>query len=950
MAPLGRGEECAALDGLVEALRGGMSGVTVLRGDAGIGKTTLLEYAAEAGRDLRVLRVAGVEAEAGFPFAGLHRLLVPLLGDAHRLPHGRYAALLVACGMAGGPPPDRFAVGLAALRLLAGTAERGPVLCCVDDAQWLDEESAGVLAFVARRLHAEGVGMVFAVREGVPFTALDGLPVTGVAGLAGGDAAELLRSVVDGPLDTRVAARVVAATGGNPLALSDLGRELTADQLSGGASLPEPLPLGGRLEAHYLRRVRTLPQDTRTWLLLAAAEPSGDIGYVTGAAALLGVSPDASGPAEAEGLVALRPGAVFRHPLVRSAMYGGATSVERRRAHAALAEATTRADDTDRRSWHRAAATLGPDEDVAAELERSADRAGRRGGYAGRTTFLARAAELTPEGPARDERLLAAAEAAFTAGAPLQARSLLEALGTPRLGDAGRGRALTVRAGVGVALGVPGGFADAPALRLAAASAFAEGAPDLAPDALLDAVASAVSAEHLMRDLTPAEMARTITATLPRVPSPGPADVTGPLLRAFTTLVDEGYEAAVPHLRRATMMLLAPETPAEVVLRRYVMGVTFSMMTWDAETQEAVIRRAVEVARATGALWHMDSALFCWSMLEANLGNLAAADALMTENHQIKSAIGATDDMWDIYRYPELLAWRETGERLEGALRASQEAAVVLGIGAMESIARIGTVIAAMGRGDYATACATARHLVDGDVLGVHTRLLPELVEAAVRSGDRVLAASALRTQTARATASGTAWARGLLTRSEALLAHGDHAEGLYREAIATLARSPGRADLARARLLYGEWLRRRKRRRDAREQLRAALEFFEGAGATAFAGRARQELLATGERPAGPAYPREDAGTGLTQEAPGPPASPRDTPGARSRPWEARFPGLTPQEAAVARLAGRGATNAEIAAHLFISANTVDYHLRKVFRKLGVTSRRQLAGDTPPP
>ncbi|SHN44233.1 helix-turn-helix transcriptional regulator [Cryptosporangium aurantiacum] len=904
----GREAELARLDDVLTSLADGLSRVLVLRGEAGIGKTALLDHAAAASDDsTTVVRVAGVESEADFPWAALHRMLIPHLDRRLRLPTAQRDALAVACGLADGPAADRYLVSLATLGLLAEVAAAGPVLCCVDDAQWLDADSMTALAFVARRVHAEGLGIVFTVRTGTPFTALDGLPTLDLEGLGTAAAGQLLRSVVPGALDPRVADQIVRATGGNPLALTDLGQELTADQFRGGRQLPEPLPVGPRLEAHYRTQIDALPTDTQSWLLLAAAEPSGHYGRIADAAAALGLVPGAAEAAEASRLVSITTEVRFRHPLVRSAIYGGAIPGDRRAAHRALASATTGSSDVDRRAWHLAAATLGPDAAVADQLEHCAERAAARGGYAARVSFLARAAELTADDRERARRAVMAAQAAVTSGAPLQARALLDALAPAWLDDVDRGRALIARAYAGITLG-DGSVADASAICLAAAEAFGDAEPDLTRLALFRAVQWAINAEHLIRGTTPADVAAAVLAHPYSEPLTKPRDL---LAVGFATLAVHGYARGAPILQRGVAALLAPGIPDEELLEAWVVATTACTIRRDYASAHAVLRRAIDIARRTGALWELDSALFTHSMAHTELGRLTVAEQLVADGCQIRSALGATAEQWDMYQHPELLAWRATAEHLSVRVRGVGQASVPLGHGSVVRIAEYAEAILALGTGHPAEARALLRHLIDDDVFCVHTRVLPDLIEASVRSGDRELAERALEMLRSRADVAATPWIHGLLLRSRALLADGGGAEELYRGAVERLAETEARLDVARARLLYGEWLRREKRRRDARDQLRTALELLEEIGAGAFAERARRELAATGE---------------TAQRGPEP---------ARSA--------LTPQEATIAALARDGATNAEIAAQLFLSASTVDYHLRKVFRKLGVTSRRRL-------
>ncbi|WP_240669699.1 AAA family ATPase [Actinoplanes solisilvae] len=890
MRLFGRDAECAALDAMVAGARHGRSSALVVRGEPGVGKTALLTYAMTQAP--RAARIGGVESEATFPFAALHRLLVPLLPERDRLPPGQRAALEVACGLDEGPPADLYLVSLAALTLIAAV----PGVYVVDDAQWLDQESLRSLAFVARRLHAEGVVLLFGWRSTAASPPV-GVPLRDLSGLSPDAATALLAEVADGPLDPGLAAEIAHATGGNPLALTDLGRELTGEQLRGTSPLPSPVPIGGRLEAHYSAQVRDYPAATRAWLLVAAAGDGDPEAQVVAAAASLGAGVFDAAPAESDRLVTGAPPLTFRHPLMRSAVYGDATPVERRAAHAALAAATGRPEDADRRAWHLAAAAAGPDEATAAELERSADRAGARGGHAARATFLARAAELTADPGRKARRRTGAAEAALLAGAPLRALSMLDDVVPEMLDDRHRGTALLVRANAATTAGVLQANRHASAICLTAAEAFGDACPARAQSAILFAIEHEVAVEDLIMDTTAGEIA----AAARKTAGDGPAAA---LLAAYASVTENGPVVAAPVLRRAVDAMTDLTLPDADLLRHVVVAVYVSTLAWDDRSRRLILERAEAAAHRTGALQALDLVHFMAVMSDTSLGRLTEADRHDIAGRRLRRAIGITAEREPVWRHPELTAWR-IGPDGDESLRAMPSAFEALGLGSMRSLTSQSLAIHDIASGRYASA---RDRLLPLSSEGRYARVLPDLVECALRAGDRATATRAHAELSRAAGAASTDWAIGLLHRSGALLAGGD---SLFRRAIERLDVTLARGDAARARLLYGEWLRRRRRRREAREQLGAALEIFEAERACAFAHRAGRELDALGGSVRNPVRENETA--------------------------------LTPQEAAVARLARDGGTNAEIAAHLYLSASTVDYHLRKVYRKLGVRSRREL-------
>ncbi|RPF30439.1 LuxR family transcriptional regulator [Streptomyces sp. TLI_185] len=909
---VGRQRECAALDELLVGLRAGGARVLVLRGEAGIGKSVLLEYVAAQASRVRVTRAHGIEADMELPYASLHQLCTPFLDELDNLPEPQRDALRVAFGMAAGDPPDRFLVGLAVLTLLTRVSNTRPVLVLVDDAQWLDQVSLQTLEFVARRLLAEDVAMAFAVRDPEGESTLSGLPTLRLDGLDTGAAGRLLEAAVGGRLEKRVRDRFVAEMRGNPLALIEFSRGRSAAEMAYGldaSSHPSPQgPVASRVERDFASRLGALPADTRTLLLIAAAEPVGDARLLVRAAARLKIVPYAA-PAKAAGLIEFGESVRFRHPLVRSAVYHGAEPEERRAAHRALAQATDPVLDPDRRAWHAAQAADGPDEEVAAGLEQTADRARQRGGIAAEAVLLERAAEVTPDPWRRGRRALAAAEAHFSAAAPDRATELATVAELCPLSALDRARLMRLRARI---LFARSRSDEAAPLLLDAAAQFTAAQSPLARETYLEAISATIFGGRVHGPT--GARAAAIAARASGAPPSG-SEAADLLLDGVAALLADGYESGLAALRGALDLLAHEELGTREATMRWLLLApvaleAFIHYAWDLHAWDTLSSRAVRLARDIGALGALQPALIYAAGVHIHYGDFAEGARMIEEADALAAATGHAPHK---YATLVLAAWRgeaDVAARIidEARERAEQRGEVSL-LGAMGYIQ--GLLFNGLAR--YEDALAAARTAIDHDGFNFTGLSLVEHVEAATRCGEADQARASLARLLELTRAADSGWARGAAARCQALLAEGDEADRLYRTAIEEFRRGGVAVEVARTHLLYGEWLRRNQRRAPAREQLRTAHRMFDGMRAHAFAERARRELLATGEH----VRALED------------------------RPASA----LTPQESQVAALAADGMTNAKIGAELFISPHTVEWHLRKVYTKLGINSRRALPG-----
>lgn len=900
---LGRASERAVLDQMIAAVRTGESRVLLAHGAAGVGKSALLDYAETVATGMRVLRAAGVESEMELAFATLHQLCAPLLDRLADLPAPQRAALETVFGMREGNPPERFLVALAVLSLLSDASEGHPLLCVVDDAQWMDRASAQVLGFVARRLLAESVALVFGTRER-PQDLL-GLPELEITGLRDADAHALLNSVTHTRLDQHVRDRIVAETKGNPLALLELSRGLTVTQVAGGFGLLQTDALPGRIEQSFVARIEALPEQTRLLLLIAAAEPVGDPALVWRAAERLGVSPATALAGGTDGLLSFDVRVTFRHPLVRSAVYGSAQEVDRRAVHLALAEVTDPDVDPDRRAWHLASAAAAPDESVAAELERSAHRAQARGGLAAAAAFLQRSVALTVDNAQRAERAVAAADASLRAGDLKAARTFVDIADRHAASEFLRARAQLVRSHITFAAGFNN---EAPPMLLAAAQRLEPFDANLARETYLLAwgAAALIAADG--------DSLAAVSSAIRALPSPdGGARPIDLVLDGYARLVTDGRAAAMPTLQRA-MTALADYSAQDLLKWGWVAG-GVSCVVWDDDAMCDTYVQAADVVRAAGALTELPIYLASLGIATSWTGDFATAAAIVAEAEAVAAATGIP-----IAQHTKLLLTAMQGKEAEAVELIAATIGWAGADGQLMGVTSANWAAAVLynGLSRYEQAMAAAQASTKIAELWVSVWVLPEIVEAATRVGDDRVARDALDRLADAAEPCDTDWAQGILARCRALLSEGVAADRLYREAIRRLGRTRLRPEHARAHLLYGEWLRRERQRADARAELRTAYEMFVSIGMEAFAERARRELLATGET-------------------------------VRKRTVEAPSSDeLTPQEKQIALLVRNGLSNPEVGARLFLSPRTVEWHLRKVFAKLSITSRRELRDALP--
>lgn len=899
-----RQRELQLLAGLLEGARNGRSGVLVIRGEAGIGKTALLDETLDKASDIRAIHVRGAESEMELAYAGVQQLCTPLLGLVDRLPEPQHRAIRVALGLSESAPPNALLVGLAVLTLLGEAGAERPTACIIEDTQWVDKASLQTVAFVARRILADPVVLLFAIRDPWADRSLAGLPELNLRGLDDADARALLSSTMPGHLNRQVRENIIAEAGGNPLALTELHLALRPSALAGGYGLINAKPIAGRIEETFSERVRQLPYDTRVLLLIAAAEPTGNPAWLWAAAERLGIGVDAASAAETSGLVAVESRIRFRHPLVRSAVYHGALLSDRHQVHAALAEAVDGPAAGEHRAWHRAHATAIPDEEVAAELEQSADLARSRGGVSAAAAFLVCAADLTPDPNRRAQRAIEAAQAKLEAGAPQEAWEL-----SVRAEDATddallRARVELLRAKLAFAASRGN---DAPPLLLAAAKRLENLDPVLARETYLEALMAAIIAGRLsvgQRDAT-----RTVAAAARHAPPAArPPTSVDLLLEGLLVRILDGYVSAAPLLRTAIRQFCVEDAAGTADPRWHDITNRVSLDLFDQDTYDSLAARQLDKLRADDALTLLPVALTTLAGVYVQKGHFSEARALLEQAEAIRDSIGAPPQR---YIEPILAANRGQEQLTRELVRASIDCANERGEGFAISVALYASAILDNSLGQYREALSSCQWALQHDDLGLSGYLLIEMVEAATHCGEDQVATDGLCQLDERAQASGTNTALGLAARSTALVSEGPAAEAEYLSAIAYLERAPVALYRARTHLVYGEWLRRIHRRKDARRELRLAYDMFEPMGARIFAERTRHELETTGEFV--------------------------------SKPEQNAIVALTAQERHITRLAREGYTNPEIGAQLFLSPRTVEWHLGKIFGKLGVTSRRSL-------